>query len=54
MVVCYVDATIALPILTAYVLENCRPRPLKRLYDRRDRIMDELRVAAEKARARNS
>ncbi len=54
MVVCYVDATIALPILTAYVLENCRPRPLKRLYDRRGEIMDALRLAAEKARARNS
>ena len=51
MVVCYLDATVALPILTAYVLENCRPRPLKRLYDRRGEIFESLRSAAAKARA---
>lgn len=51
MVVCYVDATVALPILTAYALENCAPRPLKRLYDRRSELMSALRAAADKARA---
>jgi len=54
MVVCYADATIALPILTAYALENCRPRPLKRLYDRRGRILDSLKKAAAQARERDA
>ena len=31
-VVCYCDATIALPLLTAYALGRHAPRPLKRLY----------------------
>jgi deoxyhypusine synthase len=34
-IVCYTDSTIALPILTAYIMSQCAPRPLKRLYDRR-------------------
>lgn len=34
-IVCYVDSTIALPIITAYLLATCQPRPLKRLYDQR-------------------
>jgi deoxyhypusine synthase len=50
-VVCYVDATIALPLLTAYALEKIQPRPLKRLYDRRDALLAALK--AEHARARN-
>jgi len=43
-VTCYVDTTIALPILTAYLLENCRPRPLKRLYDQREQMLAELKA----------
>ena len=35
-VVCYTDSTIALPLLTAYALARREPRPLKRLYDRRE------------------
>jgi deoxyhypusine synthase len=50
-VVCYVDATIALPLLTAYALGKIQPRPLKRLYDRRDALLAALK--AEHARARN-
>ena len=42
-VVCYVDTTIALPILTAYALSRRQPRPLKRLYDRRNDMMEVLR-----------
>ncbi len=42
-VVCYTDSTIALPLLTAYVLNTCPPRPLKRLYDRREALMTTLR-----------
>jgi len=43
-VVCYTDSTIALPLLTAYVLERSAPRPLKRLYDRRPELMEQLRT----------
>jgi deoxyhypusine synthase len=41
-VVCYADSTIALPLLTSYALANRRPRPLKRLYDRREEMMSQL------------
>ena len=41
-VVCYADSTISLPLLTSYALANRRPRPLKRLYDRRKEMMDVL------------
>jgi deoxyhypusine synthase len=42
-VVCYVDSTIALPLITAYAVARCRPRKLKRLYDRREAIHDALK-----------
>jgi len=42
-VVCYVDTTIALPILAAYALAKHPPRPLKRLYDQRAQLMEQLR-----------
>mgnify|MGYP002776987968 CR=1 FL=1 len=42
-VVCYTDSTIALPILTAYVMNQCAARPLKRLYDRREELVATLR-----------
>jgi deoxyhypusine synthase len=42
-VVCYADSTIALPLLTAYALARHAPRPLKRLIDRREAMMDRLR-----------
>jgi len=41
-IVCYTDSTIALPLVTAYVLNKCQPRPLKRIYDRREAIFDKL------------
>lgn len=44
-VVCYCDSTIALPILTAYVLATVEPRPLKRLYDRREALLEQLKSA---------
>lgn len=43
-IVCYTDSTIALPILTAYTLNQCAPRPLKRLYDRREEFLDRLKT----------
>jgi deoxyhypusine synthase len=48
-VVCYCDTTIALPILTAYALERHAPRPLRRLYERREAMLAHLREAYEKA-----
>jgi deoxyhypusine synthase len=54
-VVCYSDSTIALPLLTSYALANRRPRALKRLYDRRQQMLDllvrELEQAAGPAEA---
>ena len=41
-IVCYTDSTIALPLVTAYVLNQCSPRPLKRLYDGREALLDTL------------
>ena len=43
-IVCYTDSTIALPLLTAYVLQKCQPRQLKKLYDRRDAMLEKLRT----------
>src|SRR5687768_1879813 len=48
-VVCYADSTISLPLLTSYALANRRPRPLKRLYDRRQEMMDLLLRELEEA-----
>ncbi len=48
-VVCYLDSTIALPILTSYALAKRKPRKLKRLYDRRGEMMGTLRREFEKA-----
>src|SRR5678809_868264 len=42
-VVAYVDSTIALPLLTAYCLTRVKPRKLKRLYDRRDELLAQVR-----------
>jgi len=39
----YLDSTVAMPILTSYVLTKRRPRKLKRLYDRRKEMVDVLR-----------
>jgi deoxyhypusine synthase len=48
-VVCYLDSTVALPLLTAYALARHEPRPLKRLYDRREEMMGTLRREYELA-----
>ncbi len=41
-VVCYMDATIALPIIAHYALAKCPRRPLKKLYSRRSELMKKL------------
>jgi deoxyhypusine synthase len=38
-VVCYLDSTIALPIITSYALARHEPRKLRRLYDHRAAMM---------------
>ncbi len=42
-VVCYTDSTISLPLLTAYCLTRTKPRAHKRLYDRRDEILNKVK-----------
>jgi deoxyhypusine synthase len=42
-VVCYLDSTVALPLITAYAFAKREPRKLKRLYDRREEMMGLLK-----------
>jgi deoxyhypusine synthase len=51
-VVCYLDATVALPLITAYALSRCAARPPRRLYERREEAMAELKRAYEAACAK--
>lgn len=48
-VVCYLDSTVALPILTAYALGTHAPRERKRLYDRREEMMQRIREEYERS-----
>jgi deoxyhypusine synthase len=48
-VVCYLDSTVALPLLTAYAHARHAPRPLKRLFDRREEIMERLTTEYRRA-----
>ena len=47
-VVCYLDSTVALPLLTSYALAVRPKRKLRRLYDRRRELMDLLRNEYER------
>jgi deoxyhypusine synthase len=38
-VVCYLDSTVAMPLLTAYALARASRRPHRRLYDRRGEFL---------------
>ena len=49
-VVCYLDSTVALPLLTSYALAKRKKRPLRRLYDKRGALMDALRAEYAKSR----
>ncbi|HYX28501.1 MAG TPA: deoxyhypusine synthase family protein [Pyrinomonadaceae bacterium] len=51
-VVCYLDSTVALPIITAYALAKHKPRPTRRLYDRRQEFMQLLMSEYEKSNRR--
>ncbi|MEJ2697405.1 MAG: deoxyhypusine synthase [Candidatus Sulfobium sp.] len=41
-VVCYLDTTVALPLIAAYAIASREPRRLSRLYDRRQELYDAL------------
>ena len=45
-VVCYLDSTLALPLLAAYAMNKKRSRPLTRLYDRREELLAAMKDAA--------
>lgn len=51
-VTCYCDITIALPLLTAYVLGSRPPRQPKRLYSRRNELLRQLSEDYLEARSR--
>jgi deoxyhypusine synthase len=51
-VVCYVDSTVALPLITAYALARHEPRMPKRLYERRDEFMKLLLAEYSKSKRR--
>jgi deoxyhypusine synthase len=51
-VVCYTDSTIALPIMAGYAMAKRAPRTLRRLYDRRDAMLQ--RLASDYARSRKT
>ena len=42
-VVCYLDSTISLPLITAYALSRAPRRKPKRLYDRREEMLEKIR-----------
>ncbi len=46
-VVCYLDSTVALPLIAAYAFAKREPRKLKRLYDRRKEMMELLKSEYE-------
>jgi len=51
-VVCYVDSTVALPLITAYALTRHEPREPKRLYDKREEFMSLLLAEYKQSKRR--
>lgn len=51
-VVCYVDSTVALPLITAYALTRHEPREPKRLYEKREQFMNSLQAEYRKSKRR--
>jgi deoxyhypusine synthase len=43
-IVCYLDSTIALPLMTSYALAKHKPRKLKRLFDKREQNLARLKA----------
>jgi deoxyhypusine synthase len=51
-VTCYVDSTIALPLVTAYALSRCEKRPPKRLFDKFPELTHRLEAGYAQTRAK--
>ena len=51
-VVCYIDSTVALPLITAYALTRHEPREPKRLYEKREQFMNLLLAEYKKSKRR--
>jgi deoxyhypusine synthase len=51
-VVCYVDSTVALPLITAYALTRHEPREPRRLYKKREEFMNLLQAEYKKSKRR--
>jgi deoxyhypusine synthase len=47
-VVCYLDSTVALPLMASYVLARCKPREPRRLYKKLAPMVEALRVEYRK------
>jgi deoxyhypusine synthase len=52
-VVVYLDSTVAMPMMTSYVLARRRARPARRLYDHRDEAMALLQREYARAQRKN-
>ena len=53
-IVCYLDTTVAMPILTAYAIDAHAPRPLRRLYTRRGEMLNVMAAASPTRPAREA
>ncbi|HEX6750035.1 MAG TPA: deoxyhypusine synthase [Longimicrobium sp.] len=53
-VVCYLDSTVALPILAAYALDNHAPRTPRRLFERREEMMARILEEYERSERNES
>jgi deoxyhypusine synthase len=53
-ITCYVDSTVALPLLTAYALARRSPRPLRRLMDRLESMTQQLEREYAEARRKDA
>jgi deoxyhypusine synthase len=53
-VTCYIDSTVALPLLTAYSLTRTAKRPLKRLFDRFPELTRRLETGYAQTRAKRA
>ena len=50
-VVCYLDGTVALPLLTSYAMAKRKPRKLRRLFDQRAKLMAALKREYAKSKS---
>lgn len=50
-VVCYLDSTVALPLVAAYAMSKTAARPHKKLYERRAELINKLKEEYKKAKA---